>query len=129
MKYKHQEAVAQDHTGPKKNQESRSLKSGSSRLVQLKGCCTVYDTRSIDELAGRTTVQLGYIRPASAHAIERTAELALRVYDTLSSPHLQQDPLTTSEDYGTDGIAGAWTPPPHPQGPQNFPGTTGWMEQ
>jgi hypothetical protein len=33
--------------------------------------------------------------------------------DTLSSPHLPQDPATTKGDYGPDGAAGAWAKPPH----------------
>ena len=41
-------------------------------------CFAAYHARSIDELSGRTTGLLGYIRPDLAHAIGGTAELALR---------------------------------------------------
>ncbi len=50
-------------------------------------------------------------------------------YDTLSSPHLQPDPITISDDYGPAGAAGAWASPPHPSGPQDLSGTTGRTEQ
>ena len=33
---------------------------------------------------------------------------------------------TTSGDYGQDGAAGAWAPPPNQQGLQDLFGTTGW---
>ena len=41
-------------------------------------CFAAHGGGSIDELPGRTTGRLGYIRPTTAHAIGGTAELALR---------------------------------------------------
>ena len=48
------------------------------RLARPKGCFAAHGGGSIDELSGRTTGRLGYIRPTTAHAIGGTAELALR---------------------------------------------------
>jgi len=48
------------------------------RLARPMGCFSPYCARSIDELSGRTTGRLGYVRPNSAYAIGGTAELALQ---------------------------------------------------
>ncbi len=48
-------------------------------------------------------------------------------YDTLSSPHLPQDPATTHDNYGQDGAAGAWATPQHQQGTVYV--TTGRLKQ
>ncbi len=57
-------------------------------LARPKGCFAAYDIiksiDSIEELSGRTTGRLGYIRPATAHFIGGTAELALR-YSIISA--------------------------------------------
>ena len=54
------------------------------RLARPKGCFATHGGGSIDELSGRTTGRLGCIRPATAHAIGGTAELALR-YSIISA--------------------------------------------
>jgi hypothetical protein len=56
--------------------ELQTSKLRSVELPQLaspKGCFAVYYAKSIDELSGRTTGRLRYIRPDSAHAIGGTA--------------------------------------------------------
>jgi hypothetical protein len=52
--------------------------SGAAQTCQPEGSFEAYDIRSIDELLGRTTSLLRYIRHATTHAIGGTAELALR---------------------------------------------------
>ena len=42
-------------------------------LVSDECCFAAYCARSIDELSGRTTGRLRYIRPDTAHAIQGTA--------------------------------------------------------
>ncbi len=44
-------------------------------------CFAARCARSMDELSGRTTGRLGYVRPRSACAIGGTAELALRYFN------------------------------------------------
>jgi hypothetical protein len=93
------------------------------RLARPKGCFAAHGGGSIDELSGRTTGRLGYIRPTTAHAIGGTAELALRY-----SYHLRifrrAEPLqgattgrTVLQEYGAT--------PSYPPGPQDLSGTTG----
>jgi hypothetical protein len=120
------------------------------RLAHQKGCFAAYDIRSIDELSGRTTDRLRYIRLATANAIGGTAELALP-YSFISAstarPRLTQPPVATTSRTqmlehgqrrrirwgrrtvsGTTGRPEQRTPPPIPPGPQDLPGTTGRTE-
>jgi hypothetical protein len=71
--------------------------------------------RSIDELSGRTTGRLGYIRPNYAYAIGGTAGTTILLHLRIC---LRTDQATASGDYGQDGAAGVWAPPPNPPGPQ-----------
>ena len=93
------------------------------RVYDIQACFAAHGGGSIDELSGRTTGRLGYIRPTTAHAIGGTAELALRY-----SYHLcifrRAEPLqgattgrTVLQEYGAT--------PSYPPGPQDLSGTTG----
>ncbi len=77
-------------------------------------CYAAYDVRSIDELSGRTTGRLGYIRPDTAYAIGGKEDGTMILYH-LRIHHRTQ--ALRSDDYGPAGAAGAWAMPQHPQGP------------
>ncbi len=67
-------------------------------------CLAAYYARSIDELSGRTTGRLGYVRPNSAYVIGGTAELALRYSN--QCPH----PTTGPRHFRvTTGQPGCWS--------------------
>ncbi len=129
-------------------QQVRCSPCGVQRAMNARHMCcfAAYYARSIDELSGRTTGRLGYIRPDKAHAIRGTAELALR-YSIISAftagpkhcsvmtrgrpvllehgqrPRTCRARRTVLRDYGTAGAADAAVDPPPPP---DLPGTTGW---
>ncbi len=71
----------------------------------------------MDELLGCTTGQLRYIRPDTAHAIGRMAELAL-LYSIISA--FTAGPKSYSVmTAGGQGAAGAWATPQHSRGQQD----------
>jgi len=76
------------------------------RVYDIQACFAAHGGGSIDELSGRTTGRLGYIRPTTAHAIGGTAELALRYSYHL---HLPPGRAASRSDYGPDGAAGVWS--------------------
>jgi hypothetical protein len=77
-------------------------------------------------LLGRATGRLGYIWPAIGHAIEGTAQLALR---NSIIPATTAGPNSSAEYYWQDGAVGRWTPLPLPPGQQDLLGTTVQTEQ
>ncbi len=66
-----------------------------------------------------------FIGLTTAYGIRGTATLRLQRwhYDTLSSPQLQQDPFTISDDFGPDGVVGAWALSQLQQGSKGRSGT------
>ena len=93
------------------------------RVYDIQACFAAHGGGSIDELSGRTTGRLGYIRPTTAHAIGGTAELALR-YSYHPRIFRRAEPLQGA----TTGRTVLWeygATPSYPPGPQDLSGTTG----
>jgi hypothetical protein len=74
------------------------------RLVRPKGCFAACDARSIDELSGRTTGRLGYVRQAGfslCHRRDGRLGAGTTILQLVSSPDDLAKPLPS--DYGPAG--------------------------